>query len=278
MPNEPKPAWDLHETPDSSEWSFSVVIPTTTIQENLAQFRAYQTESTFKTLPWIPDQALAADDQFGLWLFTQSTDNDAYSKRFWYSYPKTVAEANVPFHVMTVDFGNHHWAAVLRAFALIEDPTLPVAAATIVGNNQGLAIGNRYYERQEFVDAVNEGTRFVLYEFLGPRPFGIPRHSVPQALSIQYTLPGGGGGSFPPSYHDTVTIPGMRTGTFRTAGGTTAAIQGGGMDEQIFPRTNHRRRRPYVIKDGNALRNGAYYRAMLRVFPPAPARSIIRNA
>jgi hypothetical protein len=191
---------------------------------------------------------------------------------------KTPEEANTPFRTYTVDFGNHHWAPVLYAFNLIEDTSFPVAVPTIVGNDQGLVITPRWYERQEFVDAINEGTRFVLYEFFGPTPFGIPRHSVPQPLSIQYTLPGGGGGSFPASYHDTFTVPGMRSGTFQSAGGTTAAVEGGGQDEQIFPRTNHKRRRPYVVKDGNAFRDGGYYRAMLRAFPPAPGRKITRNA
>lgn len=190
---------------------------------------------------------------------------------------KTDAEANTPFRPpYAKDFGNHPWPAILKALNIQEDPFLVVAAPTISGNAQGISTGPRYYQQDEYINAIQQGSRFVLSEFFGPRPFNIPRHQVPQPGRIAYQLPTLDGG-FQECLHDDVEIPATRTATTKNVGGTTTAV-GGAIDGQFFPRTNFKSWRPYVFSDAQVYRDGGWYRVLTRVYPPALPRRIRQNS
>lgn len=274
---EPDPRWSLHATPNPSEKAFSVVIGNSEISDALAQFDAYLEGSLFSAFPLIPDEALAQPEQFGNYVFTACMAQGLENMRFFFNKDKTTAQANAPFRVTTIDFGNHHWPAILKALNLQEDPFFSFATTIISGNNQGVATAPRYYQQEEYIQDVNEGSKFVLYEFYGPRPFIISRYPVPMPGRISYQTVTSAG-SFPECLHDDVEIPATRTATSQNAGGTTTAV-GGSLDGQFFPRTNFKSWRPYVFKCGqNQSDVGGWYKKLIRVFPPRLPRRIRENS
>jgi hypothetical protein len=190
---------------------------------------------------------------------------------------KSAEDANIPFRPpYPKDFGNHPWPAILKALNIQEDPFLTYATPVISGNSQGIATGPRYYQQEEYVNAIQQGSRFVVSEFFGPRPFNIPRHQVPQPGRIAYQLATLEGG-FPECLHDDVEVPSTRTATSKNVGGTTTAV-GGSLDGQFFPRTNFKSWRPYVFSDAQLFRDGGWHRVLVRVYPPSLPRSIRRNS
>lgn len=263
---------------------FAVIIPQDIVGQNptaIPQIGAqYKTlgitgSPTSKSLGWQPDPALASDERFGLYIYTYN-EKDGADVVFYYAYPKTVIQANTPFRETWVEFGDHHWHPILKALELVEDPVLVYATPSISGNNQGITTAPRYYQREEYINDVDEGTRFLLLERFGPRPFIIPRYPVPQPGRISYQTATREGG-FPECLHDDVVIPPTRTGTSQNAGGTTTAV-GGSLDGQEFPRTNFKSRRPYVKKVSQSQRDGGWYSPLIRVYPPRLPKRIRQNS
>lgn len=220
---------------------------------------------------------LPTSERLGSYTYTYASGPDEQGRlAFHFTEALSAAAKRVPYRVMDDSFGNHSWPAIIKAMALAEDSTLPLSANVIVGADQGIAIGPRYYLREEFIPDVAEGSRFVLYQFFDATPFTVRRTSVPIPTRVAFQTPSLSA-QFQEALHDEIVIPATRTGTSQNAGGTTTAV-GGSLDEQVFPATNFRRWRPYFCKQGQAERDGGYYFYMLRVFPPRVPRSIIRNA
>lgn len=280
----PKSRWRIIPTANPSQVSFGVILPQDEVSNNPEAIPVpgaeYKTlgitgSITGQSLGWIPDGAMASDDRYGLYIYTyMEKEND--NLIFYYAKPLTEIQANTPFRVLTAEFGDHHWPAILKALTLQEDPVLVYATPSINGNMQGITTAPRYYQQEEYINPVDEGTRFVLYEFFGPRPFVIPRYAVPQPGRIAYQT-ATREGSFPECLHDDVEIPGTRTANFTNAGGTTTPV-GGSLDGQSFPRTNFRSWRPYVKKSGQKQQDGGWYKYLIRVFPPRIPRRIRQNS
>jgi hypothetical protein len=269
-PREPNPRWDLHRTANPAEWGFSVVIPTTNIQENLAAYRAQVPETPFNQLPNPPDPDLASDDQFGLWTLTDTSDNDAGSKRYWYARNYTEEERNTPFRAFWKKFGNHRFDPELEALVFLQDASFPLSANVIRNGQQGIVTSPRPFVRELFRAEVNEGSRFYLEQFVSNVPFAIGRYPVPQAQPVSYDI-NGVRGNTGPVLHDDIEIPSTLTANATFFGGTAGA-ESSRLPGQFFPRTNFKRRRPYVLIMEQDLVNGVWTAERIRVFPPKRSR------
>jgi hypothetical protein len=128
--------------------------------------------------------------------------------------------------------------------------------------------------REVFIQEVNEGSRFFLEEFTGPSEFLIGRYPVPQPGRVSYQI-NGVSGSFEECLHDDIEIPSTPSATATFVGGIQGSADGR-VPGQFFPRTNFRRRRPYILIADQELRNGVWYMQRIRVFPPRQPRTTIQ--
>lgn len=227
------------------------------------------------SLGWIPDPDMAADNRFGLYVFTDSGKQEG-DVVFKYGLPKSQVVANTPFRRTWMKHGNHRWPPILKGIVLLEDNAFPRSTNYISNGVQGVATGANYYDRYIYIPDTNEGTRFLLDEFLSPMPFQIPRYRTPVATSVQYSV-NGLNGSFPECLHDEITIPATRTATATYIGGT-AFSGNGSVEGQYFPRTNFKSWTPYVVYDSQEQQedSGLWYRQRIRVYPPTLPRAIRR--
>jgi hypothetical protein len=219
---------------------------------------------TKSALPW------------GNYVLTDEEITDEGIVAFTWHKNKTVAEANVPFRSHWAEFGDKHWPAILKALTLQQDDQFVAATPTISGSNQGIAIAPRYYQQEEYINDVDEGTRFLLQEFFGPREFIIPKYPTPQPGRVSYQT-ATREGSFPECLHDDITIPSTRTSISQNAGGTTTEAAGA-LEGQFFPKTAFKTWRPYVKKSTQVRRDGGWYRTIVRVYPPRIPRRIRRDS
>lgn len=273
MPD-PSPLWSLHKTPKPSEKSFSVLVSMANMAPRMAEFDAYLEGALFKDFPIIPDQALAQDDQFGLYRFTDSEDGDAEHLRFFFGKNKTAEEANTPYRRQFSKFGNHRWHPILKNLVILENTAFPRSTNFIQNGQQGLATGPSYDDRYIYIPDVNEGSRFFTEEFVGSVPFNIPQYRVPIPTGIQYSM-GDLRGSFPEALHDDIVIPMAQTSNAIYLGGQAYAGNGP-VEGQFFPRTNFKTWLPYIVYDEQQLTNGVWYRKRIRVFPPLRPKAIRR--
>lgn len=261
---EPDPRWNLHRTPNPSEKSLSILIPQMEVKEKKILFDAYLPGALFQDCPVIPDEGLVED--YGDFVFTDSTDADNKYLRYWFAAPKTAQEKMLPFRAMWKKFGNHRHAPMLQGLAFVTDPNFPLSTNIIEGGQLGVATAPRQYAREIFIAEVNEGSRFWLEEFLSPTPFAIGRYPVPQPQPVPYQM-NGISGRVEDCLHDDIEIPVTRSTTVTYAGGTesssNAVVPG-----QFFPRTGFIRRRPYILIADQDLVNGVWYMQRIRVFPP----------
>ncbi len=178
-----------------------------------------------------------------------------------------------PFRSSWRKFGNHRWCPLLEGLAFIEDTEFPQATNVIINGDQGLATAPKYYVHEAYVAEVNEGSRFFLDEFFSPVPYVLARSPVPQPGRVSYQI-NGLRGAFEECLHDDIEIP-------ATNGATATLIDGSqtNLDSKIlgqfFPRTNFRRRRPYILTSDQVYQDGGWYMQRLRVFPPRQPKTTI---
>lgn len=268
-------------TPQPNLLGFKVIIPQEVVAQNPSAMPLEGStlktlgitgSPTSKSLGWLPDPALCADNRFGLYLYTQQ-GMEGTDIVFNYAYPKTVAEANVPYHTSNWK-GNHRWPPVLLGVAVIADYGSPRSFTVLSGTTLGTGIGPSYYDQVQYIPDVSEGTRFVKDEFFGPISFNIPQTPVPVATSVSYLLPGGITGNFPECLHDTIKIPSALTCLEQLVSGSVTKI-GSSIGEQVFPATNFTDWSPYVLSDTQEQQDGGWYRVRIRVFPPPQPESIL---
>jgi hypothetical protein len=179
---------------------------------------------------------------------------------------KTEDERNTPFRSIWKRFGNHRWDSELEALAFLQDANFPLSANIIRNGQQGIVTAPRPFVREIFIAEVNEGSRFLMDQFTSDVPYRISRFPVPQGQPISYDI-NGVRGSFPPSLHDDVEIPSTLVANATFFGGSAGA-ESSRIPGQFFPRTNFKRRRPYVLICEQELTNGVWYLERIRVFPP----------
>ncbi len=273
MPD-PNPSWRLHETPNPAERSISLIVPMTEINERKADFDAYPEFSLFRDFPLIPEPSLAQDDQYGPYLFTSCAEASAVALEFFFAQNKTDIEAKTPYRSLWKRFGNHRHPPVLEALAFLEDNAFPLVTNVIRGEQSGMASGPKSYVREIFINEVNEGSRFLMDQGISPRPIRIARFPVPQPGYISYSI-NGVNGSIPESLHDDMEIPSTQTANVTLIGGNASAVISR-LPGQFFPRTNFKRRRPYVLTVQQDLINGVWYWERLRVFPPKSPKTTVQ--
>lgn len=274
--------WQMLATPNANEFSFRTLHDP---DAKLAWFttagdngRPIDEETLYKN--WVLREPKRADaDYGGIWgdyVYTGASMGEGGVVIFTWALEKTMAVQNIPYRTYAKELGNHHWPSILKALNIMEDSTFGVSADSISGNDIGKVVAPRYYQQDDFINDVQEGSRFMVSEFFGPRPFNIPRHQVPMPGRINYQTVSSGG-SFPESLHDDVEIPPTRTATSKNVGGTTTSV-GGSLDGQFFPATNFRSWRPYVFADSQVRTETGWHRTLIRVFPPSLPRRILRNS
>lgn len=179
-----------------------------------------------------------------------------------------------PFRSTWTKFGNHRWCPILEGLAFIQDHSFPLATNVVSGGVLGTAISPKNYVREVFIQEVNEGSRFLLDELFSPYPFKIGRFPVPQPGRVSYQI-NGISGSFEECLHDDITIP-STNGAVQSLFGATQISETDKIAGQFFPRTNFKRRRPYVLAMDQKQQDGGYYAQRLRVFPPRQPRTTIQ--
>lgn len=273
MPD-PRPSWRLHKTPNPSEKSISLIIPMVEVAEAMEQLDAFVPGMKFRDFPLIPDEKLT--ETFGNYLFTDSGEAEGPNLSYFFGRNrKEGEESNIkPFRSTWTKFGNHRWCPILKGLAFVYDPHFPNATSIIKDQVQGIATSPRPHVREIFIQEVNEGSRFKLDEFTSPTPFAIGRTPVPQPGSISYDI-NGISGTIPESLHDDIEIPATNSATSLLVNGSESASDAK-VPGQFFPRTNFRRRRPYILAVDQAIVNGIWYMQRLRVFPPRQPRTTVQ--
>ena len=176
--------------------------------------------------------------------------------------------------------GNHYWHPVLKALTIIPDDNSPRTYRSAGSTNSTLISGPSFYVREVYVPGATEGTRFVVDTFCSQNPFKISQKPTPQPASVSYDVPGKSGG-FPECLHGGIEIPDLSTSSSKLILGDngapgTSSSASSGIEGQIFPATNFKRRAPYVLKDDQQFQSGVYVRTRVRVFPPPPSKTIVQ--
>lgn len=248
--------WYEVPTPSPNEWSFVTVVRSLWgVQMPVAGQTIYR---DWKQM--IPQRAAG---NYGSYVYADSVEAPAGWLGFLWVRHKTEKEKATPFRTIET-FGNHRWPPELRSLRFFADPSFPRA---INGPGGSIITGPTYYVRQVYIPEQNEGTRFVIREFLSDTPFKIPLHPVPEPTSVSYDVPGASG-SFPECLHPKIVIPAFRTATqsFTVTDGSSGAA--GAIPGQAFPATNFETRAPYFVSDEQQFTNGLYYRKQVQAFPP----------
>lgn len=240
------------------------------IPMKLGALKNFKKGTPFRECPWIPDEALAQPDQFGGYRYLYAADFSAYYMRFHFGMDKTDEEKATPFNSIWKKMGNHRWPPLLKGLAFIEDYEFPEATNVIGGGEAGVATSPKNYVRELYIAEVNEGSRFLLDEFLSPTPYGMGRTPVPQSGRVSYMI-NGVRGAFEECWHDDIEIPSTSSAT-ATLIGSSESVGDSRIPGQFFPRTNFRRRRPYILTVDQDLTPGGYHYQRLRVFPPRQPR------
>lgn len=170
--------------------------------------------------------------------------------------PTSDPSAIPPFRT-TTRFGNHYWHPILKELKFIPVQGFPLNTYS----SGSIAYAQRYMVREVYIPSVNEGTRFVIEEFLSPIPFQIPKTPTPQPSSVSYSFINIRGG-FPECLHEKLDINAL-------LGVGTAGLPG-----QIFPATNFTDWVPYILSDTQELTAGGYHRIRTRVYPPSRPKAL----
>lgn len=199
---------------------------------------------------------------WGTWRYTQQHGGHG----MLFAPSKTAEERATPFRSLWSKFGNHHWDPELRALVFLQNSNFPLSANIIRNGQQGIVTSPRPFVREVFIAEVNEGSRFFLEQFSSDVKYNIGRFPVPQAQPISYDI-NGVRGSFPPHLRDDIDIPSTVVANATFFGGSAGA-ESSRLPGQFFPRTNFKRRRPYILICEQELQNGVWYMERIRVFPP----------
>lgn len=200
---------------------------------------------------------------FGDYQFSGTTKRTAGFLTLHFNKPKTDSEMRAPFRE-TPGFTDEYWHTVLKALAFVRNP-LPRSQSIITFDGQGTSNQITYRVREVYIPGGNYGTRTVLKEFFGPRPFIIPPFEAPIPSSITYDMPGAGGG-FPECIHEKLPIPTLQNGVITFISGTVTNV-GGAIKGQFYPATNITEWEARVKTDVQNYETG-YYRKQLWIYPP----------
>lgn len=265
--------WCLSETPNPSEVTLVTFVERSNVYPRDiptvgSQFKDWTRASGFTEL--VPAH--------GTWVFTQMKTQDAPGavNAFYWAKTRTDAARNTPFRV-TSKYGNHRWPPILKSLRFILARDFPIAAKkTKRGGSPSdpteTVFANRYLTREVYIPAVDEGSRFVIEEFVSETPFTIPQYPVPTTTSISYhylNLKGG----FPECLHKTIRLSNLVT-TTSVNNGTLTSSNYNQLEGQVFPATNFTEWAPYVVSDDQDQVNGIWYRKRVRVYPPPEPNTI----
>lgn len=234
----------------------------------------------YSDCPQWMDKTLIANG-YGDYIFTLNKNGSGENIDFFFGMPKDRITAAKPFRKYWKKHGNHRWAPILKSLEIIEDRVFPrssnytgtdASGATVTG----IILGPTYYDRYIFIPECNEGSKFLLEEFLSPFPIPIPTYRVPVATSVQFNIPGLSGG-FQEALHGDIAIPDTRSGASITLGSQSFPASGF-LSGQFFPKTNFRSWVPYVIYHESQQDEscGLWYGQRIRVFPPLRPKAIRR--
>lgn len=271
--------WELLDTPNPHLFGFLVRVPQDTVSlypqlcpeegdlfQNLGLLNS-------RSIGWIPDNALAADSRFGLYVYVQKTiDRKTGVVNFHYGPPMTEEKKKTPYRRQWKKFGNHRWPPILKGVAILQDNAFPQSTNYISVGQLGVATASKFYDRYLYVPDTSEGTRFFLEEFFSPTQFVIPRYRTPVATAVQYSV-NGLNNSFPECLHDDIDIPATRTANATYLGGDAFAGNGS-VEGQFFPKTNFKTWLPYVLSHEQEQVEAGWYGFRIRVFPPLLPRAI----
>lgn len=274
--------WDLIDTPNPSLFGFVVRVPQDKI--SLEPQLCPQEGDLFKTLGlknnvsmgWIPDNALATDGRFGLYVYVQkSSDAKNGNINFIYGPPRTEEQKNTPYRETTVK-RNHPWPPMLLGLVLIPDYTFLRTGKGYDPDTNEISevVAPNYYVREVYVPGVNEGTKMVKREYFSPTKYDIPQTPVPVPTSVSYDI-NGVRGSFPECLHPKIEIISTRSGIAQVVAGVVSSV-GGALEGQIFPATNFEEWAPYIATDTQELTEAGWYRVQMIAIPPEMPDTIVQ--
>ena len=258
------PRWQLLDTPNPSEKQFAVTVPMDTIAQNPdvmprigAEFKTLGVVN-YRSLGWIPDAALAADNRFGLYIYSISNAGDGFVQLV-YAKNKTTAEINTPFLTYEIT-EERSWPPVLDCIVFGQETGFPNSQNTVNGAGQLAVITSpRWMVRRGYRDGQQLQTRVLVREFLSPTPWPANRTESddPQTTEISWDLVGSSGSIR--CLHPKITVP-SQGGGYRSisAAGQLESSTSTGSASQIFPETNHITWQDYVINDVKRV-NGQYH-------------------
>lgn len=257
--------WEPLPTPNPAEFAIRVRASPTQVLGKMGALVAGTT-----TLKEFDLATAPSSEGIGDYIYTYATGPDDGGRlAFHFAKPKTDAEKRTPWRSQIERMGNHRWPDILVALAVTTDYSFPRSASIIdsATNVQGIVTAPRYRIAEALIPEMNEGTRFLVQEFLSPTVFTIPRYRLPCATSVSLTLPDGTGYSHGECLHDTIELDPLPTAQSTLLSGS-AGNAGGIMGGQRFPASNFKTWRPYWFSDEQQLRDGVWYRRRVRVIPP----------
>jgi hypothetical protein len=246
---EPNPRWRLHTTPNPAEKSFSVIVPMVEIANNIGLFDAYPEGSEFKDFPLIPDEDLASEDKFGLYIFRECTEV-GISMEYLFVRTKTPLQRNTPFRKKRIS-QKMEWDAELRWIEFGQNTGFPLSQNTINGQGQpAIVTAPRWLVPRGYRNSQVLMTVIDIQEFLSEVmwPEYLMESDEPQPTEVMWDLTGSHG-TMGKCLHDTVPVPSEDSSSYKvvTSVGDVQSANATGSKRWIFPKTNHKRRRDYEV-------------------------------
>lgn len=264
--------WEEVDTPDPNEFAIAVFVKDTFIRGRMSTF---PTGTKLRETPdWIP-KIPASTQEYGEYEFIKRTNKDAEYVTYYFGKPKSEEDKNTPFRPAVTSCKNHRWPMVIHALAKIQDRFMGRSASARSGTSPATNIGPQYYLKEAITQECNEGTLFLLEEFLSPTPFDIPQHQVPVATSMKIILPGVEQ-TYPESLHGRIEIEDSLSSDAQIVAGAASDF-GSALSGQVFPATNFEDWRPYYLEDDQKqLECGLWHRWRIRVKPPRKPENTIQ--
>lgn len=277
MPDPVLPFWDLHETPNPSEWSFSVVAPTSEVFYKLDRIEAFTVGMPFRDFPIIPDGMLAANPRMGDYVFAAGTDNSPTSKRFHFNKNKTPIERNKAFRKQRIT-DRVTWDAVLEWIQFGKETGFPLSQQTITGQGkQGIATADRWLVPRGYRPEQSLNTVITVEEYLSEVewPDWAMESDEPQPTEVMWDLVGSHG-SMGKVLHPTVNVPAQATAGYKivSQAGDVQSANSSQQNSFVFPKSNHKKRMDYSINIVKFV-NWQYYRQKLTFHVPTPMSKIV---
>lgn len=264
-------SYDLIPTPNPNEFAVRVWVSAQQVMSKLSALVAGTT-----TLKQMDLATAPVSEGFGDYIYTKCEGPDGQGRLgLYFAKNKTETEKHTPFNTMWLEQGPHPWAGIVNDFELQEDHEFTLSTNIVAYGNPGIATGPTYRERYDYVQPVNDGSRFLLKEYFAATAFNIKRNRTPIATTVKVSV-NGLDVTIPDVLTDEIEIPDTRSATARHLENVGQIGGSGHVPGRTIPRTNFKGWLVHVKSAQQVWQSGGYYLRVIYVYPPLRPRRIPR--